>query len=102
MFTITGENLGPAQAQTATAYPLAAQLAGVSISVTQKGVVTAALPISVSARQVYALMPSSVKAGLATLRLTYQASRGNAITIQIADARARDYSPSLAAAMAQV
>ena len=86
VFTITGENLGPAQGQTATAYPLAAQLAGVSISVTQKGVVTAALPMSVSARQVYALMPSSVKAGLATLRLTYQASRGNAITIQIADA----------------
>src|SRR5262249_17870379 len=57
----------------------------VSISVTQKGVVTAALPISVSARQVYALMPSSVKAGLATLRLTYQATRGNATTIQIAD-----------------
>jgi uncharacterized protein (TIGR03437 family) len=30
-------------------------------------------------------MPSTVKAGLATLRLTYQSQKSNAITIQIAD-----------------
>jgi hypothetical protein len=53
--------------------------------VTQKGVATAVFPIAVSAAQVYALMPSSVTAGLATLRLTYQNAKSNAITIQIAD-----------------
>jgi uncharacterized protein (TIGR03437 family) len=85
VFAISGENLGPAQVQSVSAYPLGTQLAGVSISITQKGVATAALPISVSAGQVFALMPSSVTSGLATLRLTYQNARSNATTIQIAD-----------------
>jgi uncharacterized protein (TIGR03437 family) len=85
VFTVSGENLGPVQIQTVSGYPLLPQLGGVSLSITQKGVVTQAFPISVSAKQVYAVMPSTVTAGLATLRLTYQTSRSNAITIQIAD-----------------
>jgi uncharacterized protein (TIGR03437 family) len=85
VFAVSGESLGPAQAQSVSAYPLRTQLAGVSISVTQKGVTTAALPISASAGQVFAVMPSSVTAGLATLRLVYQNVQSNAITIQIAD-----------------
>src|SRR5580704_5159802 len=85
VFTVSGENLGPAQSQTVSSYPLLPQLAGVSLSITQNGVATQAFPISVSATQIYAVMPSPVTAGLATLRLTYQTVRSNAITIQIAD-----------------
>jgi uncharacterized protein (TIGR03437 family) len=85
VFTVSGENLGHVQTQTVSGYPLLPQLGGVSLSVTQKGVVTQTFPISVSATQVYAVMPSTVTAGLATLRLTYQTARSNAITIQIAD-----------------
>ena len=84
VFTVYGENLGPAQYQTASA-PLATTFGGVSLSVTQIGVVTQAFPLFVSAGQINAVMPSSVTAGLATLRLTYQNTRSNAITIQIAD-----------------
>jgi len=84
VFTVYGENLGPAQSQTASA-PLATTFDGVSLSVTQNGVVTQAFPLFVSAGQINAVMPSTVTAGLATLRLTYQNNRSNAITIQIAN-----------------
>jgi uncharacterized protein (TIGR03437 family) len=85
VFTVSGENLGPAQSQAVSSYPLLTQLGGVSLSITQNGVATQAFPISVSATQIYAVMPSTVTAGLATLRLTNQTARSNAITIQIAD-----------------
>ena len=85
VFTIFGENLGPAQFQTVSAFPLLPVFGEVAISVTQKGVVTPAIPIFISTAQINAIMPSSIKAGLATLRLTYQGRRSNAITLQIGD-----------------
>src|SRR5579859_827243 len=85
IFTISGENLGPAQSQTVSSFPLATTFGGVSLSVTQGGVATQAYPLTISATKIYAVMPSSVTAGLATLRLTYQNVRSNAIPIQIAD-----------------
>jgi uncharacterized protein (TIGR03437 family) len=84
VFTTFGENLGPAKSPSLS-FPLSSTLAGVSISVTQNGVVTQAFPIFVSPTQINAVMPSTVAAGLATLRLTYQGNRSNAITIQIDD-----------------
>ena len=84
VFTVFGENLGPAQSP-ALSFPLSATLGGVSIGVTQNGVASQAFPIFVSATQVNAVMPSTVTAGLATLRLTYQSNKSNAIAIQIAD-----------------
>jgi uncharacterized protein (TIGR03437 family) len=83
VFTVFGENLGPAQSPS-LAFPLSATLGGVSISVTQSGVVTQAFPIYVSAGQINAILPSTVTAGLAILRLTYQSKKSNAVTIQIA------------------
>ncbi len=82
-FTVFGENLGPAQSP-ALAFPLSATLGGVSLSVTQGTVTTPTFPTYVSPTQINAIMPSTVTAGLATLRLTYK-SKSNAITIQIAD-----------------
>src|SRR5580698_156848 len=84
VFSVFGENLGPAKSPS-LAFPLSSSLGGVSISVTQNGVVTQAYPIYVSAGQINAVMPSTVTAGLATLRLTYQSNKSNAVTIQIAD-----------------
>jgi uncharacterized protein (TIGR03437 family) len=85
IFTVSGENLGPATSQTVSTFPLSTTFGGVSISVTQNGAGNAAIPLIVSATKISAVMPSSVTAGLATLRLTYQGIRSNAITIQIAD-----------------
>ena len=84
VFTVFGENLGPAQSPTLS-FPLSSTLAGVSISVTQNGAVTQCFPIYVSPSQVNAVMPSTVAAGLATVRLVYQSAKSNAITIQIAN-----------------
>jgi uncharacterized protein (TIGR03437 family) len=84
VFTVFGENLGPAQSP-ALSFPLPATLGGVSISVTGSGVVTQAFPIFVSATQINAVMPSTVTAGPVTLRLTYQSKKSNAITIRVAD-----------------
>lgn len=83
VFTVFGENLGPTQSP-GLAFPLSSALGGVSLSVTQGTVTTQAFPTYVSPTQVNAIMPSTVTAGLATLRLTYK-SKSNAITIQIAD-----------------
>jgi uncharacterized protein (TIGR03437 family) len=84
IFTAFGENLGPSQSP-ALSFPLASTLGGVSLSVTQSGVVTQAFPIFVSPGQINAIMPSSVKAGLASLRLVNGNNKSNAIAIQIAD-----------------
>jgi uncharacterized protein (TIGR03437 family) len=84
VFTIFGENLGPAQSP-ALAFPLSSTIGGVSVGVTQSGVTTQAFPIYISPTQVNAIMPSSVLAGLASLRLFYQGAKSNAITIQISN-----------------
>jgi uncharacterized protein (TIGR03437 family) len=84
VFSVFGENLGPAQSP-ALSFPLSATLGGVSISVTESGVVTQAFPIFVSATQINAVMPSTVTAGPATLRVTNQSKKSNAITIRIAN-----------------
>jgi uncharacterized protein (TIGR03437 family) len=83
IFTVFGENLGPATGQQVSTFPIAATLGGVSLSVTQNGVTTPAYPIYVSVNQINAVMPSSAVAGPATLRLSYQGAKSNAITIVI-------------------
>jgi uncharacterized protein (TIGR03437 family) len=47
VFSVFGENLGPATPQTVSAFPLAPTFGGVSLSVTQKGILTQAFPIFV-------------------------------------------------------
>ncbi len=85
IFTVFGENLGPAQSP-ALAFPLSTTLGGVTLTVVQNGVTASAYPIFVSPGQINAIMPSTVKGGLATLRLTYNNNKSNAATIQISDA----------------
>lgn len=85
IFTVFGESLGPATGQTVSAFPLLAQFGEVSLSVTQNGVSVAAIPIYVSATQINAILPSNARPGLASLRLTYQGRKSNAIAIDVAD-----------------
>ncbi len=85
VFSVFGESLGPAAGQTVSAFPLLPVFSEVSLSVTQNGVSVAAIPIYVSATQINAIMPSGAKSGLASLRLTYQTRRSNAIPIEVAD-----------------
>ncbi|MEO5927026.1 MAG: hypothetical protein ABIR70_24635 [Bryobacteraceae bacterium] len=85
LFSIFGENLGPTQFAQASAFPWTANLAGVTITFTQTTTFDA-IPYFVSAGQINAVLPSTLKAGLASLRVTYQGRRSNAITVQIADA----------------
>lgn len=85
VFTVFGENLGPVESP-ALAFPLSTTLSGVALTITQSGVNTSAYPIFVSPGQINAIMPSTVKGGLATLRLTYKNNKSNAATIQISDA----------------
>jgi uncharacterized protein (TIGR03437 family) len=84
IFTTFGENIGPSPGQQVSSFPLGPNFAGVSISVTQGAVTTQAYPIYVSARQVNAVMPSSVTPGMASLRVFYNNVKSNAIPIQIA------------------
>jgi uncharacterized protein (TIGR03437 family) len=70
VFTIFGRDLGPASPATQPAYPLTDALSGVSIEVSQGGVVRAAIPIFVLAGQVSAVMPSTAPLGSVILRLT--------------------------------
>lgn len=85
VFAVFGENLGPAQSPPLSSFPLSTTLGGVSVSLTQSGVTTQAYPIFVSPGQLNAIMPSTMTAGLATLRVTYQSNQSNATTIQIAN-----------------
>ena len=86
VFTIFGESLGPVQPQSVSAFPLGTDLAGVSLSLTQADkTMVAAIPLFVSPSQINAILPSTAKAGLASLRVTYQGRKSNAIPIQIED-----------------
>ena len=72
VFTVFGGNLAPVQPQSVSAFPLGTDLAGVSLSVTLAGLTVAAIPLFVSPSQITAILPSTVKVGLASLRVTYQ------------------------------
>ncbi len=86
IFTIFGENLGPTQSVQVSAFPLEKSLANVTLAFTQADATTVdAIPIFVSASQINAILPSTAKPGLASLRVTYQNRKSNAITLQIAD-----------------
>lgn len=89
LFSIFGENLGPAQFAQASGFPWSTNLAGVTLTLTQTGTLATtadAIPYFVSASQINAVLPSTLKPGLASLRVSYQGRRSNAVTVQVADA----------------
>ncbi len=77
IFSIFGSALGPTDGVSATTYPLATTLSGVSISLTQGSTTVAALPVFVREDQINAVMPSNAPLGWASLRVTRNNARSN-------------------------
>ena len=84
VFTIVGRNLGPA-APEVNASPLDNELAGVSVQVIQGGVTLAAIPTSVSASRVSAIMPSNAPLGKAALRVRFNNRSSNPAWINVVE-----------------
>lgn len=84
VFSIYGNNIGPAAPSTVSAFPIGKALAGVSITLTQGGISVDVLPLYVSATQINALMPSNAPLGLSSMRLTYNNIRGNPSPVRVA------------------
>jgi uncharacterized protein (TIGR03437 family) len=86
LFTIFGNNLGPAVAPPEPgSFPLGTSLGGVSIAITPagQGTAVAALPFYVSASQISAILPSNTPLGSNTVVVTYsgRSSAPAAITV---------------------
>ena len=82
IFTITGKNLGPASTPDLSD-PLATTLGEVSITVTQGSTTVNAIPLTLSAGAVTAIMPSNAPMGAVSLRLTYKNVRSNPMPVRV-------------------
>jgi uncharacterized protein (TIGR03437 family) len=83
IFSIFGSQIGPATPAQVSTFPLAATLAGVSVSVTQGTISVTAYPIVVSAGQVNAIMPSNAPLGRVSIRVTYNGTISNPSTATV-------------------
>ena len=77
IFTIFGRNLGPAQAEQVSAFPLQTTLADVSVEVCKDGACVPTIPLFVSAGQVNAIMPSNAPLGGVSVRVIFNGQAGN-------------------------
>lgn len=84
IFSVFGARLGPAQAVSASAYPLGTTLGGVSITVSQNGSSVNAIPIFANANQVNAIMPSNAPLGAASVQISFNNARSNMAPVRIA------------------
>jgi len=78
-FSIFGANLGPAQSQSQTSYPLPAVLGGVNITVTQGNTSVNAYLVFVSSTQINAIMPSNAPVGDVQISVTNNGVTGAAV-----------------------
>ena len=85
-FTIAGRNLGP-DSTPDLSDPLQTTLGNVSIAVTQGTTTVNAIPLSLSASSVTAIMPSNAPVGMASVRVTYKNVRSNPMPVQIVAAQ---------------
>jgi uncharacterized protein (TIGR03437 family) len=85
IFTVFGENLGPATPATVAAFPLAPVFQGVSVSLTQGSVSFSAIPIYVSATQLNVILPSAVPQGQSLLRVSFQGAVSNPVPVQVVE-----------------
>jgi uncharacterized protein (TIGR03437 family) len=85
IFSIIGENLGPAGLIIANSYPVDTTLSGVSIVVTQGQSKVDALPIGIANNggQVNAIMPSNAPLGPVSVQLTYNSVKSNPVPATI-------------------
>jgi len=85
VFTVFGQNLGPANAVTlkGVGYPLPLNLGGVTVSVFQGATILSAVPLFVSAGQVNAIMPSNAPVGKVSVQITYQGLKSNPAPVAV-------------------
>ena len=84
IFSITGQQLGPATLTQASSFPLLTTLAGVSVKVTQGNTSVNAFPLAVSAGQVDAIMPSNAPLGQVSIQVTYNNDTSNMASASVA------------------
>ncbi len=83
IFSIIGQQLGPATLAEAGAFPLDTTLAGVSVKVIQGSTSVDAFPIAVTANKVNAIMPSNAPLGRVSIILTYNKTTSNRETATV-------------------
>jgi uncharacterized protein (TIGR03437 family) len=83
IFSIIGQQLGPATSVLAGTFPLSTDLAGVSVSVIQGNTSVHAFPVMVSANMVNAIMPSNAPLGQVSVTVTYNADASNRATATV-------------------
>ena len=83
LFTIFGENLGPATTVQPAALPFPNTLGGVSVSITQGSVTMPAIPYNAGANQITAIMPSTAPLGLVSVRVTFNGVPSNPSPVNV-------------------
>lgn len=83
IFTIFGQNIGPADPSSVSEFPLAQTLSGVEITVTQGETSVKAIPLFVSAGQINAILPSNAPLGHASLMVQNAGRRSNPAPVEI-------------------
>ncbi|MCU1334706.1 MAG: hypothetical protein JWO19_287 [Bryobacterales bacterium] len=85
IFSIIGENLGPAGLIIANNYPVGTTLSGVSITVTRGQTTVDALPIAIANNGgvVNAIMPSNAPLGPVSVQVTYNSIKSNPVPATI-------------------
>ena len=84
-FTIFGANLGPAQYQSQSSYPLNTTLGGVTVTVTGGGSSVNAYLVFVSASQINAILPSNAPTGDVQIVVSYQGVAGPGAPAKVVD-----------------
>jgi uncharacterized protein (TIGR03437 family) len=83
IFSIFGQQLGPATLAKVSSLPLSATLAGVSVQVIQGNTTINAFPIVVTANQVNAILPSNAPLGQVSVTVTYNAVASDRATATV-------------------
>ena len=83
MFSIFGSGLGPAAGVQVSSFPLPAQLAGVSVKITQGSTSVDAFPAFVIGGQLNVIMPSNAPLGLASVKVTFNGQSSNPARVLI-------------------
>jgi hypothetical protein len=86
IFSIFGENLGPATPVQGNTYPLATQLGGVSVKISQGAKSWDAIPVFVSSGQINAILPSQASPGDSQISVMYQLASSDPAPITILSA----------------
>lgn len=83
IFVVFGTELGPADLQTASGFPLSANLGGTSIRITVGASAVDAILLYTSTSQVAAILPSNTPTGIGLLAVTYEGRTSQSAAFRI-------------------